>query len=144
MREIDEDHPNQPLASDESDEGEASDRVLRAPPNPWAGDPRAAVGAAASPGPDFPPLGAMTLGTATSTRSPGASPKTSPAKVVPNAKAPRPPPSSAATRAGASFKASMAAAAAAAAGSVKDSEYAAGDPNGDPTMGYPTMPSRTS
>ena len=54
LREIDEDHPYQPLASDESDEGEASDRVLRAPPNPWAGDPRAAVGAAASPGPDFP------------------------------------------------------------------------------------------
>ena len=74
----------------------------------------------------------MTLGTATSTRSPEKpSPKTSPAKVVPNAKAPRPPPSSAATRAGASFKASMAAAAAAAAGSVKDSEYTAGDP----TMG---------
>ena len=48
-----------------------------------------------------------------------------------NAKDPRPPPSSAATRAGASFKASLAAAAAAAAGSVKDSEYTAGDP----TMG---------
>ncbi len=137
LREIDEDapgsdHPYQPLASDESDDGEASDRVLRAPPNPWAGDPRAAVGAAASPGPDFPPLGEMTLGTAASTRSPEKpSPKTSPAKVVPNAKDPRPPPSSAATRAGASFKASMAAAAAAAAGSVKDSEYTAGDP----TMG---------
>ena len=132
LREIDEDHPYQPLASDESDDGEASDGVLRAPPNPWAGDPRAAVGAAASHGPDFPPLGAMTLGTAAATRSPEKpSPKTSPAKVVPNAKDSRPAPSSAATRAGASFKASMAAAAAAAAGSVKDSEYAAGDP----TMG---------
>jgi len=134
LREIDEDapgsdHPYQPLASESSD-GEASDRVLRAPPNPWAGDPRAAEGAAASPGPDFPHLGAMTLGM-TSTRSPEKrSPKTSPAKGVPNAKDPRPP-SSAATRAGASFKASMAAAAAAAAaGSVKDSEPAAGGHGG--------------
>ena len=133
LREIDEDapgsdHPYQPLASESSD-GEASDRVLRAPPNPWAGDPRAAEGAAASPGPDFPRLGAMTLGM-TSTRSPEKrSPKTSPAKGAPNAKDPRPP-SSAATRAGASFKASMAAAAAAAAGSVKDSEPAAGGHGG--------------
>ena len=137
LRDIDEDasgsdHPYQPLASASSSDGEeASDRVLRAPPNPWAGDPRAAEGAAASPGPDYPPLGAMTLGTTSAFRSrEKRSPKTSPAKGVPDAKGPRPP-SSAATRAGASFKASMAAAAAAAAaGAVKDSGQTAGGHGG--------------
>jgi hypothetical protein len=130
LREVEDDsvhdHPYQPLRSSESDvtsEGGTSleSAQIRPPPNPWLNDPRDAEGAAGgSPGREFPPLGAMTLGGGGGSPSRRSPSRKSPAKRTPAVGELATAPSMAA-KGGASFKASMAAAAAAAAGSVVDS-----------------------
>jgi hypothetical protein len=130
LREVEDDsvhdHPYQPLRSSESDvtsEGGTSleSAQIRPPPNPWLNDPRDAEGAAGgSPGREFPPLGAMTLGGGGGSPSRRSPSRKSPAKRPPAVGELATAPSMAA-KGGASFKASMAAAAAAAAGSVVDS-----------------------